>query len=133
MSSQRQILPDAESAAEACARHVVTVLSEMLAGQKLASFAISGGSTPRILFDKLAHLNVAWDRVHLFWVDERCVPPNDSQSNYKLANDHLIHPARIPQRNIHRVVGEIEPRKAAKHYAEDIRDFFGLQEGELPH
>jgi len=133
MSAHRYIQPDPGAAAEACAHHVVSVLDEMLAGEELASFAISGGSTPRLLFDKLAHVKLAWDRVHLFWVDERCVPPTDSQSNYKLANDHLIQAAHIPQRNVHRIIGEIEPRKAAKHYADDIREFFGLDEGEFPH
>jgi 6-phosphogluconolactonase len=133
MSAHRYIQADSDAAAEACTHHVVSVLDEALAGEELASFAISGGSSPRILFDKLAKIRLAWDRVHIFWVDERCVPPIDSQSNYKLANDHLIQPAHIPQRNIHRIVGEIEPQKAAARYAADIREFFGLEEGELPH
>ncbi len=133
MSVHRYILPDPNAAAEACAHYVVSVLDEMLAGEELASFALSGGSTPRLLFDKLARVKLAWDRVHIFWVDERCVAPSDPESNYKLANDHLIQAAHIPQRNVHRVLGEIEPQKAAKRYADEIREFFGLEDGELPH
>ena len=133
MSAHRYILPDPAAAATACAHHVVSVLDEMLAGEELATFAISGGSTPRILFDQLAHVKLAWNRVHIFWVDERCVPPTDPQSNYKLANDHLIQAAHIPQRNIHRVMGEIDPPNAATRYAAEIREFFGLDQDELPH
>jgi 6-phosphogluconolactonase len=133
MSAHKHILADSDAAAEACTHHVVSVLEEALAGEELASFAVSGGSSPRILFDKLAKVKLAWDRVHIFWVDERCVPPTDSQSNYKLANDHLIQPAHIPQRNIHRIIGEIDPQKAAARYTADIREFFGLEDGDLPH
>jgi 6-phosphogluconolactonase len=65
-------------------------------------------------------------------VDERCVPPTDVASNYKLADDFLIHPAHIPGRNVHRILGELTPATAAKRYAGEVRDFFGLEEGEMP-
>ena len=125
--------PDAARAAEACAHHVLTVLEEVLSGQEYATFAVSGGSTPQLLFQRLAASRFRWDRVHLFWVDERCVPPTDPASNYKLANDYLIHPAHIPQRQVHRIAGEMAPQAAAKRYGGDIREFFGLDEGEFPH
>ncbi len=125
--------PDAAGAAEACAHHVITVLEEVLSGQEYATFAVSGGSTPRLLFQKLAVSKFRWDRVHLFWVDERSVPPTDPASNYKLTDDYLIHPAHIPQRLIHRIAGEMAPKTAARRYADEIREFFGLEEGEFPH
>jgi 6-phosphogluconolactonase len=105
----------------------------VLSGQDFATFAISGGSTPRLLFEKLAQTKFRWDHVHLFWVDERCVQPSDPASNYKLAEDYLIRPAHIPQRHAHRIVGEIAPKAAATRYDGEIRDFFGLEEGEMPH
>ncbi len=74
-----------------------------------------------------------WDRVHLFWVDERCVPPTDPASNYRLADECLIRPAQIPHRQVHRICGEMSPPTAAARYAEEIREFFGLEEGEFPH
>jgi 6-phosphogluconolactonase len=74
-----------------------------------------------------------WQRVHLFFVDERCVPPNDPESNYRLANENLIKPAHIPPDQVHRIHGEIQPEAAAQQYVDDIRDFFGLEEGEFPH
>jgi 6-phosphogluconolactonase len=60
------------------------------------------------------------------------VPPTDPASNYKLADDYLIKPAHIPQRQVHRICGEMAPRTAATRYVEEIRDFFGLEEGEMP-
>jgi 6-phosphogluconolactonase len=133
MSVHRFTSPDAAGAAEACAHHVLSVLDETLSGQEFASFAISGGSTPRLMFPKLAATKFPWDRVHLFFVDERCVPPADTASNYRLAEETLIRPAHIPQRHVHRIAGEIQPKTAAARYAEDIRAYFGLEPGELPH
>ena len=133
MSVRRFTSEDAAAAAEACAHHVVSVLDETLAGQEFATFAVSGGKTPRLLFAKLATTRFPWDRVCLFFVDERCVPPTDPASNYKLADECLIRPAHVPMRHVHRIFGELPPQKAAKRYAEDIREFFGLEEGELPH
>jgi 6-phosphogluconolactonase len=70
--------------------------------------------------------------VHFFWVDERCVPPNDSQSNFKLANDFLLGPARVPLHNVHRVQGELPPAEGAKRYVADIKSFFALGDSQLP-
>ncbi|HLK46828.1 MAG TPA: 6-phosphogluconolactonase, partial [Bryobacteraceae bacterium] len=81
---------------------------------------------------KLAALRFDWSRVHLFWVDERCVPPADPASNYKLAKDWLLPGARFPERNVHRIVGEIAPQEAAHRYTEEIRRFFKLDPGEMP-
>ena len=133
MSVRWYTSPDASGAAEACAHHVVSILEEVLSGQEFATMAVSGGSTPRLLFEWLAKSKFHWQNVHLFWVDERCVPPTDPASNYKLADDYLIHPAHIPKRHVHRVVGEIAPKTAAARYAAEIREFFGLDDGELPH
>jgi len=133
MSVRRYTSLDAGTAAEACAHHILSVLEEALSGNEYASFAVSGGTTPRLLFEFLARSKFPWQHVHLFWVDERCVPPTDPASNYKLADDYLIRPAHIPQRQVHRIAGELAPKAAAARYVEDIREFFGLDEGEMPH
>jgi 6-phosphogluconolactonase len=133
MSVRRFTAPDAGGAAEACAHHIISVLDETIAGQEIATLAVSGGSTPRLLFQKLAATRFAWDRVHLFFVDERCVPPTDPASNYKLAEEFLIHPAHIPHRHVHRIAGELPPKTAAARYTADIREYFGVEEGEMPH
>jgi 6-phosphogluconolactonase len=133
MSVHWNKLADAQAASVAAASHIVNILEEVLSGQDVATIAVSGGSTPKLLFPILAKTRFEWERVHIFFVDERCVPPTDDASNFKLADDYLIRAAHIPQRQVHRVFGEITPALAAKRYSEEIREFFGLEEGEMPH
>ena len=132
MSVQWHRLRDANAAAEAGARHIIGLLEEALSGQDSATLAVSGGTTPKLMFQKLAATRFPWDKVHLFWVDERSVPPTDVASNFKLADDFLIQPGHIPHRNVHRVMGELPPAAAAKRYAGEIREFFGLEGSEMP-
>jgi 6-phosphogluconolactonase len=84
------------------------------------------------MFEYMAAQSFRWERVHLFWVDERAVPPSDSLSNFKLANETLIEPAGIPAANVHRILGELHPEEAARRYVLDIQDHFQLASGELP-
>jgi 6-phosphogluconolactonase len=132
MSIHSYIFEDALEASAACARKTLELLEEALASQPVASLAISGGSTPKLLFGELAKARFDWSRVHLFWVDERGVPPTDPQSNYKLAKEHLIDPAVFPERNVHRIQAELEPQTAARLYVEEIRKFFGVEVGAIP-
>jgi 6-phosphogluconolactonase len=124
---------DAEGAATACAEQILDWLREALENRELSSLAISGGSSPRRMFEIFASTLFAWDRVHLFWVDERAVPPSDAQSNFKFAQDSWLRPGNFPASNIHRILAELDPTAAAAHYTEDIQKFFGLAAGELPH
>ena len=124
--------PGAHETAAAAARHIMMLLDNALAGQDRATFAVSGGSTPKLLFQELVKASYRWERVHLFWVDERAVPPTDAQSNYRLAEEFLIAPAHIPRRNIHRIQSERMPERAAEHYVDEIRAFFDVEEGDLP-
>jgi len=132
MSVRWHKLPDANATAEAGAHHIIGLLDEVLAGNEFATLAVSGGSTPKLMFQKMAATEFAWEKVHIFWVDERCVPPADDASNFKLGDEYLIRPAHIPQRNVHRVHGELAPSAAADRYAREVRDFFGLEGGEMP-
>ncbi len=84
------------------------------------------------MFQALAKAEFSWEFVHLFWVDERCVPPGDAESNYRLAVENLIRPAGIPVANVHRIAGELPPLEAACRYVAEIREFFRLAPGELP-
>ena len=82
--------------------------------------ALSGGSTPKIVFDVLAeHFSdkVGWSKVHFYWGDERCVPPTDDESNYKMTVEHLFSKIEVPEANIHRIRGEEEPNTEAICYA----------------
>ena len=132
MSVHWRAYPTPRDCAAACARHIVSILEDALAGADQATLAVSGGSTPRLLFEEFRRLQVEWNRVHLFFVDERGVPPTDPESNYKLAREHLIQPVVLPSRNVHRIHAELEPQVAAERYIEEIRDFFGLEKGETP-
>lgn len=82
--------------------------------------ALSGGSTPKIVFDILAEKfgdKIDWNKIHFYWGDERCVPPTDDQSNYKMTLEHLFSKINVPQENIHRVLGENDPNPEAMRYA----------------
>jgi len=124
---------DAEGAATACAQQILDWLREALESGGLASLAISGGSSPRRMFEIFAGTRFEWERVHLFWVDERAVPPSDAQSNFKFAQDAWLRPGNFPATNIHRVLAELDPPEAAVRYGEEIQKYFGLPAGEPPH
>jgi 6-phosphogluconolactonase len=131
-SPRLQVLKTPQEAARVCASFLVDSLDKTLQSQPHATIAISGGSTPRLLFSALATADVQWSKVHFFWVDERCVPPTDSQSNYKLAEETLLAPARVPAVNVHRIFGESDPGEAATQYASELRRFFKLQGDAFP-
>ncbi len=127
-----QVYPEAVAAAAACADFMVARLEQALSLKDYATLALSGGTTPKPLFDRLASLRFPWHQVHFFWADERAVPPTDPLSNYKLAAEALLLPAKVPQQNVHRIHGELMPDVAARAYEREIRDFFGLESGEMP-
>jgi 6-phosphogluconolactonase len=88
--------------------------------------ALNGGSTPTRLFQLLAtdyRDKVNWNRIHIFWGDERCVPPNDPGSSYGQARDAFLSKVPIPDSNIHRVKGDLEPAEASKDYALTLSRF----------
>lgn len=122
----------AAEAAESCAGRIVDRLRTTLASASRATLAVSGGTAVKLLFPPLAASGLPWDRIHVFWVDERAVPPDHEQSNYRLAAELLLQPAGIPARNVHRIEAELEPRIAASRYSGHIREFFGLSVAELP-
>lgn len=132
MNVERLTYPNAARAAEACAERIRTGLQEALHTRPFATLAISGGSSPKKIFEALAASSMDWSRVHLFWVDERMVPPGDPQSNFTMAERSLIEPARIPATNVHRVRGELTPEEAARLYAGEIRSVFALGNADLP-
>jgi 6-phosphogluconolactonase len=91
--------------------------------------ALSGGSTPRLFLRLLGTSEYAarvdWSQVQLFWGDERCVPPDHAASNYRMAKQALIDHVPIPDENVHRMKGEIDPQAAAAEYEALLRDIFG--------
>jgi len=99
--------------------------------------AISGGHTPARFFELLGGTGesgvIQWDRVHLFWVDERCVRPDDEASNYRLAAESFLSKVAVPHGNVHRIQGECcDYAKAVREYADSIRRVFDLEPGQMP-
>jgi 6-phosphogluconolactonase len=109
------------AAAQACGRRVLALLEHAVAERGRATLAVSGGSSPRPMFETLARSGFGWEAVDVYWVDERCVPPDHPHSNFRLANGVWLEPARVPAANIHRVLGEIDPHEAAALYDQALR------------
>nr|WP_299069061.1 6-phosphogluconolactonase [uncultured Allomuricauda sp.] len=94
--------------------------AELVKGKPNFHVALSGGSTPKIVFDVLADKFsdiIDWNKIHFYWGDERCVPPTDDDSNYKMTLEHLFSKIEIPETNIHRILGENDPISEAMRYA----------------
>ncbi|MEB2779391.1 6-phosphogluconolactonase [Algoriphagus sp. C2-6-M1] len=94
---------------------------ELAKSNRTIHLALSGGSTPKIVFDYLAaHFGneIDWTKINFYWGDERCVAPTDSESNYKMTVDHLLSKIEIPAANIHRVLGENDPKEEAVRYSQ---------------
>jgi 6-phosphogluconolactonase len=133
MSHQKYVLADPASACAAAAERIASLLNAATDNAPTATLAVSGGRTPAALFDSLAaNGGVDWQRVHLFLADERAVPPDNEQSNYRLALTRLIEPSGLPPANVHRIAGETPPHEAARRYGHDIRAFFGPGAQDLP-
>ncbi len=103
-----------------------------------ARIAISGGSTPKAMFELLAdpqqpYLNdIPWAQLQLFWVDERCVGPDDPESNYGMTRAAMLSKVPLPDANVHRMEGELDPAEAASRYESEIRNAFKLEGAETP-
>jgi 6-phosphogluconolactonase len=104
----------------------------------LARIAISGGTTPKAMFALLADPSqpfikqVPWDKLDLYWVDERCVPPDHADSNYRMTKEALLSKVPLPAERIHRMEGELDPEIAAARYESTIRNSFKLEGAETP-
>lgn len=133
MSTHRHVYPDPAGAADACARQIASLIEPALHSTGQATLAISGGQTPGLMLERLGRLPLDWKRIHLFWVDERAVPPGHPDSNFSLADRRLITPLRLSKYNIHRIRAELGPHQAVRAYDEEIHEFFGLDRGDLPH
>ena len=134
MSEEVDVFPSVELLVDAAAAFVV---ERALQAQRFTGrfvIALSGGSTPRGLFARLASSpyidQVDWTRVFVCWSDERCVPPSDPQSNYRLARETLLGHIAIPSANVLRMRGELEPEASALDYERELRALLTTEHGE---
>jgi 6-phosphogluconolactonase len=139
--------PDSDRLARAAAQQFRTLAAGAIAAHGLFAVALAGGSTPRAAYALLAteefaarpstesilskaeglRTGVDWSRVHIFWGDERCVPPDHPDSNYRMVRETLLDHIPLPARNVHRIRGEINPEEAAADYERTLRSFFAQQ------
>lgn len=136
MSPQISIFPTRDALMHAAAEQVVNQSVQAIAQHGRWTWALSGGSTPKALYELLAsdayRQRIDWHNTHVFWGDERCVPPDDEQSNYRMAKLAMLDHVPIPADHIHRMRGELAPETAAHLYAREIRAAFDLDAGQFP-
>lgn len=104
----------------AVAEHFSAYFAKLVKDYGTFHVALSGGSTPKLIFDVLAAQYgsaIDWSQIHFYWGDERCVPPTDEQSNFKMTQEHLFSKIKVPKENIHRILGENQPMGEAMRYA----------------
>ena len=130
--------PDGAALAQRAARHFVEMASEAVARRGQARVAISGGSTPKAAFKLLAdprqpwRERMPWEKLELYWVDERTVPPDSAESNYRMTREALLDHAPLRPEQVHRMEGELEPEVAAARYESMLRNDFRLEGAESP-
>ncbi len=133
------VAADAAALAGRAAQYFYEMASEAADAQGRARIALSGGSTPKAAFERLANpaepwiRRMPWDLLDLFWVDERAVPPDSAESNYRMTREALLDHVPLRPGQIHRIEGELEPEAAAARYESELRASFKLEGAENPH
>jgi 6-phosphogluconolactonase len=129
---------DTAALAWRAAQYFVEMAEEAVDAEGRARIAISGGSTPKAAFELLGDPGhpwrgrMPWDRLDLYWVDERCVPPDDPESNYRMTREALLDSVPLRPEQVHRMEGELEPEEAAARYEAELRNDFKLEGTRLP-
>jgi 6-phosphogluconolactonase len=130
--------PDAAALSSRAAQYFTEMAGEAVADRGRARIALSGGSTPKAVFELLANPNrpwlsrMPWDSLDLYWVDERSVPPDHPESNYRMTREALLDQTPLGPRQIHRIEGELNPEIAAERYESELRGSFRLVGAEKP-
>lgn len=130
--------PDSAALARRAAQEFVGKVQEAVAARGIARIAISGGSTPKAAFQLLANpaepflSAMPWQKLELYWVDERTVPPTDSDSNFRMTKEALLDHVPLSPAQIHRIEGELDPEAAAARYESELRNSFRLEGAESP-
>lgn len=128
MNANLKVFPSKPELVKAVAERMVQSIAKAVRETGSCSIALAGGSTPRDVYARLAEPayqnRISWKIVHLFWGDERTVPPDHPDSNYRMAQEALLNHIDIPPENVHRMSGETTPDSAAAKYAEILHNHF---------
>jgi 6-phosphogluconolactonase len=133
-----KVVPDAKALADEAAERFTAAAEKAAVERGRARIAISGGSTPKAAFALLAdpgqpwRSRMPWDKLELFWVDERCVPPDNAESNYRMTREAMLDKVPLKAEQVHRMEGELEPHAAASRYETLLRNSFRLEGAETP-
>ena len=133
MNKHVEVLPDVAALVDRSLDLVVEKLQAAIAARNLATIALSGGSTPKPLYEKLAQQNLPWDKLHIFWGDERYVPADHPDSNQRMARLAWLDQVPIPANQIYPMpTDEEDPTTAAQKYEAKLQAFFNSKPGEFP-
>lgn len=128
-----EVLPDKAALIQRALQLTLSKIQTAIAEQGLFTIALSGGSTPKPLYEAIATNQLPWDKIHVFWGDERYVEPDHSDSNQLMARRAWLDSVDIPANNIHPMpTDEADPAVAARKYEEHLQEFFKTQPGEFP-
>lgn len=116
-----------EEVVAALTKEITEYLREKAESRETLSLCLAGGSTPAVLYASLAREDaLPWEKLHLFWGDDRFVPPGDERSNYRMVKEKLLTARPLPAAQVHRIQGEAgSPEEAADLYEKELNDFFG--------
>lgn len=135
MTPQVHVYDDLEPLNRALADAWFKLLNAAIAERGRFTWALAGGSTPRALYQRIAqcyHKRVPWERVYVFWGDERLVPPDHEASNYRMAKEALLSHVPIPHDNVFSMAGTQSPDEAATLYERKMRAFWGRESNGFP-
>lgn len=118
----RSVFAAPDALAAELVHQTVVAATAAIAARGRFTMALTGGSAAQTLYPVLAQAALPWDRVHVFFGDERCVPPDHKDSNHRLAHETFLSRTSLPSANVHRVRGEDDPAKAAIAYEHDLLD-----------
>jgi 6-phosphogluconolactonase len=123
-----KVFPDQGSLALSAVEHILHIGSSAIEQRGLFFLVLAGGSTPKNVYSLLGSppqsQQLDWRQVHIFWGDERCVPPSHPDSNYRMAKETLLDSVPLPCENIHRIPAEMDPEQASSRYQAHIRSLF---------
>ncbi|HEY9874434.1 MAG TPA: 6-phosphogluconolactonase [Candidatus Obscuribacterales bacterium] len=128
-----EVLPDQPALIERSLKIILEKIQSAISERGQFTIALSGGSTPKPLYEAIASQNLPWEKIHVFWGDERYVPPDHPDSNQGMARQAWLDRVNMPAANIHPMpTDEADPAVAASKHEEQLRDFFKVQVGEFP-
>ncbi|NCJ05590.1 6-phosphogluconolactonase [Synechococcales cyanobacterium C] len=133
MNRTVEVLPSGAAVTERALILVLNHIEAAIADHDQFRFVLAGGSTPKALYEQLAHQDLPWSKIQVFWGDERYVPHTDPQSNMGMATQAWLSHVPIPAENLHPMpTHATDPAQAALAYEQHLRDFFGCPPGEFP-